>query len=286
MLCIVGIFGWGAVEFWTPLVTFAGATWSSPWRAALSAYVLACLAIYVVNHGIDLFATDFALIGLEGRLQARAAAVCLSDLVSRHCTATEGGVASTGLDSPGAAASSTAAPRAPEPFVYLHQAMAPVWRSFKGSTSSVMLQLGFIGVNVLVSVLINIIGAGCVTAWQFFAIFNTCTLFLRPFINAAVANRSTSAVAALYRRCRTDLDRLLLDRPDHPDAARMRDCARLLGVFESSAREDRATVLGFVADLGFLRGAMLALVTVGVGMLHGILRGAGVTVTMQTVCPA
>ncbi|KAI9029327.1 hypothetical protein DFJ74DRAFT_703142 [Hyaloraphidium curvatum] len=265
-LVFIGVFG--ALTFWTPLVLFGGETWTSPWRGILAACVVVQTIVVCYVQTLDGPVPDVELQGLQRRLVNRATTSALSSFLARCSKA---GMASVNWP-------------AVEPYVEVHLALVPSWRAVSAVTATgITIQAGLVGI-IVCAMCVTVFGSGCIPAYLLGALLLMAAQFLANLSNVAAANAGVSRTALLYGRARTELQLILTRRPDHPEAARLREHALLLERFETAAKADLARVAGFPADYSVLRGIVVTALTVGVG-LYGILRGAGVWVTVQSACP-
>ncbi|KAI9020287.1 hypothetical protein DFJ74DRAFT_672761 [Hyaloraphidium curvatum] len=128
------------------------------------------------------------------------------------------------------------------------------------------------------------LGASCVPAWAISSLAVIAYFLLSNLYDVAVQNAHIDGIAALYLAA-ADRISLLLIRPAPPGADRelVAYHASVLRTYADPTRY-RARFLGFVVTFGAIRTLLLAAFTVAVGLV-GLLRGGGVTVTLQSVCP-
>ncbi|KAI9012235.1 hypothetical protein DFJ74DRAFT_758458 [Hyaloraphidium curvatum] len=266
-----GLFIWAPLQFWTAMVYFGSITWNSPWRALLAAWVLAYHTFSICSIAMDALSSDPALLALQARLRSRAVSLALSDLL-RRCYLS--------LDD----AQNIPWPKE-EPYVPLHSSLLPAWRTLGHNVAtSSSVSAAMVGMVVLVGC-VSMVAAGCLPGYVLGTLAISVFFFLRVVVTVVSANAGVSRIAELYSRARTQLSLCAAREPDHHDAPRWRAHAEVLARFDAAARADLARMFGFVVDWGVVRGLVATGLTLGVG-LFGILRGAGVGVTIQSVCPA
>ncbi|KAI9034078.1 hypothetical protein DFJ74DRAFT_648151 [Hyaloraphidium curvatum] len=270
---ITGNLSYSLFNHWTPAVTFASQTWSSPWKALFVAYSIAANFADFVSGVLEVLSTDAAMLDLEARLRQRAVGLALSDFVSRCSRACRGGA-------------TAGAPQWPEtePYVALHGALAPSWRTSRIVTEATFRAMSLILLLVATLALIPLLASGCVPAYMIASCGGSVVIIFRYLMDAVYSNAGVASTAALYRRARLSLSTLLASHPDSPTAARLRSHVSLLARFETDCNEDRAKLAGFQAGWGTVRGAFATGLTLGVG-LFGILRGAGARATLEGYCP-
>ncbi|KAI9023432.1 hypothetical protein DFJ74DRAFT_86767 [Hyaloraphidium curvatum] len=273
---VVGFCGplgaWVLLGLWTICVTFSPRTWTTP-RAAfllafttlsavIHAFVMTCISNGTyVPHDFD----------ISNRLRRRLLSFALSDLVKRL-------EARWHLDCIPAVAPAV------EPYTWLHPWLTSDWRVHRTVSDSIRKVFAFGILLEVVTLMINILGASCVPAWTIAGLSLVCYGLLANLCAVAVQNHHIDGTAALYLAA-ADRISLLLLRPAPPgtDRTLVWSHAAALRTYADPSRY-RARFLGFVVTFGALRTLLLAAFTVVVGLV-GLLRGGGVTVTLQSVCP-
>ncbi|KAI9008642.1 hypothetical protein DFJ74DRAFT_773035 [Hyaloraphidium curvatum] len=236
---------------WTLVFTFGPLLRATPWA-------IACVTVsWLINWFV------------YGRLRRRAADILLGDTLARLASCARTG--------------ELPAPAAREPYVRLHFSLARVWPAeLEHLSTGRATTIGLLPL-VLACGVVTAAGAGCVNAWILSFVVLIPVLLVQDMLNIAAANGQIDQVAELYRKNRT---RILVAAADRPPAAVervLRDHAELLDAF---GRTDglQGTFVGFKVTYSVVRGFAVTFVTVMVAMWT-LLRGAGVSFTLQTVCP-
>ncbi|KAI9004941.1 hypothetical protein DFJ74DRAFT_400496 [Hyaloraphidium curvatum] len=274
---IIGLLSFAVVLYvWTPIVTFGVSTWSTPWAATLSVFgivVISAMPAIVVLGG---HARNAAVFGLDTRMRRRAAQRCLDDLLARLRDALAQPV---GAWKPRDAES--------EPYMALHAALITTWRQTKAGTDArrAVALAGLLG--TLVGLLIILIGSSCIPA-NLLAGVLYLVLFLLVFELSvlAAANTSPDRIAALYRSASHSLRSIgasasARGRTDLATSAAWHEPI-LAGFADVDLYRVRAFGVPITYDL--VRTIVATLFTLVVG-LWSVLRGAGVGVTIEMVCP-
>ncbi|KAI9029223.1 hypothetical protein DFJ74DRAFT_749339, partial [Hyaloraphidium curvatum] len=265
---------------WTPTVFLGDAIWGVPWKAALFSYLP---VVYVVQHVsiiLEGISTDVALLELEGRLEARAIAMSLSEVVQfcvADADAQEGEpVLTTDSQTQGQRNGTW------ETYIELHHTLAPKWRArAKASQDYNLAHAAVFGLSVVV-LLVFMFGSGCATAWIIGSLALHTLELLFALLNFATANGIVARNAALYGRAAADI-RLAFAGRRLPVSTAAAAQVAVLERFERAVDENLARLFGVPVTFGFVRGIAATLVTIAVGLV-GILRGAGVRATMQSWC--
>ncbi|KAI9003823.1 hypothetical protein DFJ74DRAFT_713346 [Hyaloraphidium curvatum] len=244
----------GFVFVWTPLVTFAPATFSHWWSALLAAlYLLADLAAHLIP-GLARGGAILASLQLSVRLQHRAAAIALADLIRRHRESIFGG------------ADPSLAVRGPEPNV--------VYSMYTFLTA-------------VAGLVVNLAAGGCVVLWTVLLIAYMLFLLFVDLVNLGVANQQISAVTDLYQDAIRDIRELrrAADAASAPHllSASLRNHDLVLTSYLAVDRY-KARLFGAAVSHGLTRTAVVTGFTVALG-LWTLLKGAGVTFTMDMACP-
>ncbi|KAI9020289.1 hypothetical protein DFJ74DRAFT_122286 [Hyaloraphidium curvatum] len=274
---VVSILGplvsWSVLGPWTIYITFASRTWSTPWAAflavaALLLHLLYCITLASLSTGTYV-PYDFEV---QNRLRRRTMSIALSDLVNRHEANWKGGE------------SASTPPPAGEPYTWLHSWLVSDWQIHRIISDGIRRVWTF-GVLIQVgTIIISVIGASCVPAWIISAMILITFGFLSSLYAVAVQNHHIDGTAALYLAAADRISLLVLrPAPAGTDRELVAHHATVLRTYADPTRY-RARFLGFVVTFGAIRTLLLAVFTVAVGLV-GLLRGGGVTVTLQSVCP-
>lgn len=288
------------------LVTFGQLTWRTPWSAVLAGLALATLVFIQVFTFVSLvFGTQLnpRILQLELRLRRRAAKLCLDDLVQSMALASQ----NASVDP------ATTRSVGDYPYVALHAKLVASWAS---RTDGFRNQLLFWAVGLggtVVWILINMVShesfrcvdcrdtirnnfpnfgtphrqfaASCITSGALSNLLMVSSQVLVFFTAYAIANQEPAEIAALYCSARSSPYAIAANCPaSRSDVLSViRTHADILGTF-TELNGTRAKFLGFEITFSSLRGLLLTLITIGVG-LWSVLRNAGVAVTIEQVCP-
>ncbi|KAI9020286.1 hypothetical protein DFJ74DRAFT_672758 [Hyaloraphidium curvatum] len=267
------LLSWSVLGLWTVCVTFASRTWATGWAAFLVVIALLCHVLYAsitiaisvgtyVPHDFD----------IQNRLRRRVMTIALSDLVKRL----------EGPWQPGDAAA--APPPAVEPYTWLHSWLVSDWQLHRVSSDGIRRVFAFGVLLEVATIMISVLGASCVPAWAISTMAVIAYCFLSNLYAVAVQNAHIDGTAALYLAAADRISLLLLrPAPAGTDRDLVAHHAVVLRTYADPTRY-RARFLGFVVTFGAIRTLLLAAFTVAVGLV-GLLRGGGVTVTLQSVCP-
>ncbi|KAI9004456.1 hypothetical protein DFJ74DRAFT_693468 [Hyaloraphidium curvatum] len=126
-------------------------------------------------------------------------------------------------------------------------------------------------------------GAGCVNAGHLAAFLLMLLYFLGDLAAVAAANLEPARVGKLYASAALQLRGLSFRSPD-PSASHA--IGLHVGMLESLSRtrEFQARAFGVPVTFAVVRTAAATMLTVGIG-LWSVLRGAGIGVTVESVCP-
>ncbi|KAI9008659.1 hypothetical protein DFJ74DRAFT_711753 [Hyaloraphidium curvatum] len=139
-----------------------------------------------------------------------------------------------------------------------------------------------------VGLLIVLIGSSCIPAYNLGGLLLTITVvFVNDLVILAAANTSPDRIAALYCTAAQSLRTIGMSavadgRPEVAAAAQWHD--RILTGF-ADVDPYRARAFGIPVTFDLIRTMVATLFTLGVG-LWSVLRGAGVGVTIDLVCPS
>lgn len=131
----------------------------------------------------------------------------------------------------------------------------------------------------------------CVTFWSVNYILASIVFYSLSFISVPIANSQISTITALYGDAERALLSILAEAslrlPFTFERQRVHDRlmahALMLQTFKE-ANGVRAKVLGIPVTWGLVKTFFVTLFTLGVG-LWSVLKGAGLTFTLQSVCP-
>ncbi|KAI9016846.1 hypothetical protein DFJ74DRAFT_247817 [Hyaloraphidium curvatum] len=262
--------------FFTPLVTLGSATWTHAWSAVLCALYLAnnCIAFWIPFSGLTYGMYAPSALSLESRLQVRAASLAVSDLVVRLRDL---------VKSP----SQVLQPPEDEsdlPYIALHHLLAPCWqRRF----DSHRLSQSIFAVNLALSLVYAFIysaGSSCIPAWALTYILVHCPYLFDGLLTVARFNAGLTAVQDLYRLARAEIRRLRARSPTGPAADALEAHDAVLSEFVAADGKRATYILDVRVDYGVVRVFAVTVLTV-FGVLWGVLRGVGVGVTLESVCP-
>ncbi|KAI9015915.1 hypothetical protein DFJ74DRAFT_678793 [Hyaloraphidium curvatum] len=250
---------------WAPLVGLGATLWTSPWASPIAALYGFLVALQGPAASVGTTQTNVPALTLARKLHHRAVKIALDDLLSRCATGEP-----------------VADPSLQEPYVHLHWTLCATYTS----------QLRFLsyGHGVIIAGLpifavagvINAAVGRCVPAWIALSFCYFSIWLAVPTAMVAVWNRNIASVAELYR---TAAERLLLLEPGSASPAAVERHGRLLGLLRDGIAARRGTFMGITVGLGTVRTYLATLFTVLLG-LWTLLRGAGIALTVDSVCPA
>lgn len=268
---------------YTALVTFGPQVWRSPW-AVLGFLSLVAQLAHGPLSGLIMPVPSVSLLRIPLKLQRRAVKLALSDFLARYNTALSHG--------------ETAKLPKEELFQILYLRLISFWESgqqaaFNGTERTVLVFAS----TEFVGVIINIVGGSCVSGFSIFLLTLLLGLLLINLINLAVANEQIKVVAELFSIARDGVQKMLLHAEiEVADPAAVGDKSGKRGVVSVLLRQEailasysnvdrfRGKMLGFAVDAGFAKATILTLITLGFG-LWTLLRGSGVFLTLDTICP-
>ncbi|KAI9024869.1 hypothetical protein DFJ74DRAFT_57641 [Hyaloraphidium curvatum] len=283
---VVLMTGMGLMMIWTPVVTLASEFWTTPWSAALGAFAVLCLAGHNVNP-ICRFPGNVGTFRLSERVAHKTMKLALADLLLRLRSG----------------ASRLGEPVSDEPYAELHAVFTAVWRTRISSFSFSRLTL-FSSFGAVVLALINIVRpqrnewlysrvltprfqiAGlCVPAFYLAYLANVLLSHaLIDLISLAASNAQVTSIRDLYLEAQREIRELPVVRGTGL-AADIRRHDAVLASYADVARF-RGRFLGFAVDYDVVRTVVVVtLVTLVVG-LWSIVRGLGITATMDFACRA
>ncbi|KAI9022435.1 hypothetical protein DFJ74DRAFT_721600 [Hyaloraphidium curvatum] len=273
---------------WTPLVTLAPVFWGTAWSAAFGgvACAFALLSDPVLGLGrsfgpiITASSASFA-----SRMQQRAVSRALASLLDRYRAA----LASGGGQEPPSDPEGGDVGR--ELYVRLHLRLSVGWSGRFTHLGTFSRLLAARIAALVLGLILNIAAGSCVAAWQLAFLLFVLLFFFAEMAYVAEANRQLDGVVALYRAAQLSIRDLAALAGRRPAAQPTKDMLEQLSRHDAllssfvEVRSLRARVAGFPVSYPLLRTLAATLFTVGVG-IWSVLRGAGVALTVQTVCPA
>ncbi|KAI9002171.1 hypothetical protein DFJ74DRAFT_696950 [Hyaloraphidium curvatum] len=269
----------GFSYFWTPLVStgIAQRTWTTPWSAVFGGLTVAALLNFGWPAALVRFSTNVPLLQLSNRIGCRAMKLASEDMLCRYRLLIDTGAQWT---------RGTTSER--QLYMDLHILFTSSWRRRILQYTASVANLFASSVNLLMG-LINIAACSCLPACFLLYLVYTLAMNLIDLVNVSAANAQISDVRSLYADVSSELRelrRIAYTAPSRPDPdviAALEADAEVLGSYLDVDRY-RLKFLGFVMTYGVVRTLFATLLTLGIG-LWSILRGLGVFVTMETICP-
>ncbi|KAI9034687.1 hypothetical protein DFJ74DRAFT_26416 [Hyaloraphidium curvatum] len=260
-------------SLWTPMVTFAGRTWTTWWTALPACVVIVCGLLYVFfGSMMQLQLWNPGLLELLLRGHHRAVSLSLSSFLETARRSLESG--------------HPLRPDADEQHVGLHQILMRVWQNRLDDGKGVLAFFVWstLGNVVLCSVITASTGS-CITMWTLGALGISLAYQAFELASFAVSNAQVDAVGLLYAQARDELGLLLARSPRAAPGIRedLGYHEKVLAV-QAEVGRYKARFLGFAVGYSVLRTLLATLFTLGVG-LWSILRSAGVFATVETFCP-
>ncbi|KAI9002931.1 hypothetical protein DFJ74DRAFT_713842 [Hyaloraphidium curvatum] len=267
------------LENYSALVTLAEDTWTHAWSAASCVLLLVVQFSYFLLAQFTLLRNNSGLraVSLETRLQVRAFRLALGSLVDRFHHAEQ-----LGTDIPPA---SRVEPADRELYVTLYRALSPTWSLRVAEDSHVQtMSVGLFFVTCIQAVF-YVAGGSCFPAYLVMGIVFYVVNGFVQLIGLARSNAKIDAANALLHRTRAELRLLVLRLGPGADPALRTRAGDNIAVMSSALEgsELRATFLGTPVSMGLIRTVAATLLTVAVGVF-GLLRGAGVYLTLENVC--
>lgn len=213
---------------------------------------------------------------LDLRLHNRAMALSLNNLVSRITDILESGDIEPLSDK--------------EEYIELSSALSSVWTTRMHHSRGLRAALATTaGTEFFLLSLICLAVSGCVPAWILASAFHNVLYILKDMFETAVGNDEVEKIASLYRSAAADIRRALVRTPPAETVAAlsMREGIRgHVDILESLAAErgNTARFFGFVVTFGSIRALLATSLTVLVA-LWSIMRGLGMRITIESVCP-
>ncbi|KAI9030304.1 hypothetical protein DFJ74DRAFT_465128 [Hyaloraphidium curvatum] len=272
------VFVWSVLCSWSLFVTMAAEFWPVWWAGLLGTVNIAALCIVYGCNFLNawFFQPNFLLIGLEKRLQNRAASLTLDSFVTRCAAA----LRDNGPDPPSG----------DEEYQVLHEALAAVWRTRTvvgaGGRRSLVVNLA---VELFLSGVICLAATGCIPVWILGSAVVSGTLIVKDLLENAFANGGIRTVSSLYILAANRLRALVLSSslPLTPRQAAIhsRPASHIETLERLAAAPDlEATFPGFSVTFSSVRVVLVTSVTVLVA-LWSVLRGLGARVSVENVCP-
>ncbi|KAI9024821.1 hypothetical protein DFJ74DRAFT_767362 [Hyaloraphidium curvatum] len=270
---------------WTLLVTWAPRIWGHGWSAVLMALALACDVYY--NFLANLFLL-YDFLGPQNwnaevlrRLHRRALVLALDALQAKA----ESAVESANQGKPPELDHGKQ-----EDYVWLHERFAEGWNAAAHTNWFTNLALPLIVYGSLAAA-VNMIVGSCVPGPALSTALMSLLLFAVVLNNAAASNRRIFDARGLYLSARQRLRFLAAEcTPATPSDPRWQTggwlrahCDALSGCL-AQAEAGGARLLGFQVGQGTVRTSVVTIVTLAVGM-WSVLRGLGITATMEFACP-
>ncbi|KAI9002542.1 hypothetical protein DFJ74DRAFT_695988 [Hyaloraphidium curvatum] len=270
---------------WTVLLTFSSQTWGTVWSAVLA-------AIFLVAHTnmaltpLYRFPTNPFLLRLSANLYRRAMTVALDSLISSRAAV----LAAAANKTTGSNLQPTTgfAPR--EAYIDLHSMLVSAWESrvpFQDAAGRVFFS---VSLGCVVAAVINASVASCIPLGYVCFLLFFLVAFYQDLFVIAVCNSQVNAIVTCYATAQQDIRELLArwEPPPGANASAERDRLSRHDALLESYKEDlarfRARFLGFQVGFRSLRTITATLLTVILG-LWSLLRGSGIYLTVETVCP-
>ncbi|KAI9014321.1 hypothetical protein DFJ74DRAFT_289129 [Hyaloraphidium curvatum] len=284
----------------TPLVTLGAVLWSTSWGIFLGLVtIVACLDASIPSHaGGPAVANNVPVCDLGRRLQYRAVSHALASLVS-HCDA----MVDTGKED-------LAGGRVEEFYGELLPRLAAKWKSNVSFNVLVWVLLVIYACEA-VCLVINVVShrlrfrvrltghlsiflrqalGSCIPACQIALLVTTTFLLLMELLTTSLFNGQTSDVSVLCTSAARSLKTLAVRAVRDPSLrtsgvpARLESHAALVLSY-ADTEAYRARLFGAQVSFAFVRTLAVTVLTAVLG-LWSILRGSGVFVTMESVCPS
>ncbi|KAI9002530.1 hypothetical protein DFJ74DRAFT_714061 [Hyaloraphidium curvatum] len=265
---------------WTPMVRFGPAFWSTWYGVLLGTVFLLSVVVWnFVALLIRWTRTSPADVRLRTRIYRRASALALRDLLARAR-------ASLLDDKP------VGVPLNRELYVSLHAEYESRWRAARSvgalSSNAFTTLITFVSPFVLFACAVaNIAVGSCIPFWIVCWFLINLGLLVIDLAQLPAANDQIDDVLSLYADARTALQAMLAESARLPPRPAARELREHLGLLTSLCSADnlRATFVGIVVTWGLAKTVLVTAVTVAVA-LWSVLRGAGVSFTIETACPS
>ncbi|KAI9029463.1 hypothetical protein DFJ74DRAFT_703274 [Hyaloraphidium curvatum] len=260
---------------YTPVVTHGPRLGSTSWGITLlTLYAIALFANILAWTDRYKLTSNIAYSGLERRLQTRAVALSMRDLLLPFRDSLANGALPPRLEG------------GEWLYVRLHYRFVSLCRSRDRQDQSLLSRLyALIQVPLLVLCALLMAAVGrCLNVWIIVYFAHVVAWFTTNAVNLAARNSLLDAVDGLYRDAQRELRTLMLRARPGPLADEVALHVSALEGFVA-ATAGRARLFGFVVSYGTVRTMLVTIVTVAVA-LWSVLRGLGVTLTPESFCPA
>ncbi|KAI9002498.1 hypothetical protein DFJ74DRAFT_695841 [Hyaloraphidium curvatum] len=258
---------------YTPLVSLAARTWTTPWSAFFAAMAVA-LGPLLYSFPTSFSIPSFGIPSMEltRRLYGRAVGLSLAHFLEKREHALVAGETITSTQEP--------------VHIALHRQLAVDWNSRAKVLGRGKLYLGTLIALDFVCALAYIVASGCLPVWLIcFTALHLLDVIRALFI-AAASNAAVVDVSREYLLCKTRIQEFLAteDPTQLPSPGCMSLAAneRLLTSF-ADVDLYRGSFVGVRVSYASARGFLAATFTVFVG-LWTVLRGFGIPVTADSVC--
>ncbi|KAI9016902.1 hypothetical protein DFJ74DRAFT_678725 [Hyaloraphidium curvatum] len=256
---------------WTSLVTLGASSWTQPWSAVILGLGMLS-AVLITAEVIVVGPNSPSPLKLTTRVRHRAVVLALGQLVDK-----------CGVDlAAGTCAEHSTSMPSSMPYAELLALLDASWRKNFSANWVPNIMVVFIIAGIACAALSAFV-ARCIPAWTLLYTLYYLIALGRDLWNAAVFNAEIETISELVARAQRELRELLALRPSSPAAASVRAHDAVLDS-HLRAGNGRAKVLGFTVSFGAIRTLYITLATVAFGV-WGVLRGFGVEVTMDSVCP-
>ncbi|KAI9028400.1 hypothetical protein DFJ74DRAFT_658796 [Hyaloraphidium curvatum] len=171
-----------------------------------------------------------------------------------------------------------------EPYVAFHAALAASWRQrfYAGAGARFVTVMGVAAETAAICV--GMFGAGCINAGHLATFGIMCCMLFLELFTVAASNLEATRIATMYTNAALDLRALAFRAIGDPAAAEpVRLHAEMLGGL-AGIEKFQTRFFGVLITFGAVRTIAVTAFTVGVG-LWSVLRGAGIGVTIESVCP-
>ncbi|KAI8999905.1 hypothetical protein DFJ74DRAFT_698003 [Hyaloraphidium curvatum] len=279
--------------FYSPFVTFSHVFWPTWWCALLGIVGFVGMGWGPVTFIFGTHGQSVPVLEVAKKLHKRAMALAL-DVVAANLELPEDGMA--GPRPPDGSAAEpersigAAAPRPPHGctgpqgtlYAVLHDRLATAWRRRSAAVAYSVTRLVVHFLGLLFAAIISAAGASCIPAYVPLLALYLLLQLTAALVVLAVANSQIDAVVDLYVSTRTALRRIaasslaVLPNLEAHDAQ--------LAFFALTADRSRARFAGVPVGLGTARAVVATVVTVALG-LWSLLKGAGLAVVADNVCP-
>ncbi|KAI9023153.1 hypothetical protein DFJ74DRAFT_667992, partial [Hyaloraphidium curvatum] len=247
LMLILSLVHW-LLPWWTPTVFLADSIWVVPWKAVIFGYLPVIYFVLHVSVSLEGISSDAALLDLDGRVEARAISLTLSEAIKSILVEEQEG-RETALDPPELSGS----PSSRQSFIALHQMLAPKWRARAKMCQEYNYARAVAFAFDLVVLLVLMLGAGCATAWAIGSIASHAIEIIYALSTFAMGNTSVARNTSLYGRAASGVRLAFAERRRAvpPDAAAQ---LAALEVFARAADDNYARLFGVPVTFGLVRG--------------------------------